>query len=95
MDLRVHRMAYQIIPALLREWRMVSFIPWKATPATAVVRTTTQLGTTRSSDMESLIHKYMPWHQTHFNELGVRAFLLLLAISDIMINNILKIDEYT
>ena len=56
MDLRVHRMAYQIIPALLREWRMVSFTPWKVTPETAAVRIITRLGTTKSSDMESLIY---------------------------------------
>ena len=39
------------------------------------------LGTMRFSDMESLIHKFMPWHQAHFDELGARTFLFLLFVA--------------
>ena len=57
MDLRVHRMAYQIIPALLREWRTVLFIPWKVIPVIAVASVIEQLATTKFSDTVFLSRK--------------------------------------
>lgn len=56
----VHRTDFRIIPALSREWRMVSSIPLKVIPVIAVASVIEQLATTKFSDMGSLIHKTMP-----------------------------------
>lgn len=53
----VHRTGFQIIPALSREWRTVSFIPWKAIPVIAAASVIEQLATTKYSDTVFLSRK--------------------------------------
>lgn len=57
----VHRTDFRIIPALSREWRTVSFILLKATPAIAAASVSGQLATMRFSDTVFLFRKqYAP-----------------------------------